>query len=119
MLLSISEIYKSRAEINNVYLHLPFCRNKCHFCAFPVHAIGNKKDGDDEIFQRYLSALKQEIQIGRSYTNIKSHLNTLYFGGGTPSLLKPSNIKELIKEFPTNQHTEITLEVNPSEICSI
>lgn len=58
MLLSISEIYKSRAEINNVYLHLPFCRNKCHFCAFPVHAIGNKKDGDDEIFQRYLSALK-------------------------------------------------------------
>jgi coproporphyrinogen III oxidase-like Fe-S oxidoreductase len=38
------ELYGTKIEVENVYVHLPFCQRKCHFCAFPVHALGSSKD---------------------------------------------------------------------------
>jgi len=40
--LSVAQIYASNRMIENIYIHLPFCQKKCHFCAFPIHAIGKE-----------------------------------------------------------------------------
>jgi coproporphyrinogen III oxidase-like Fe-S oxidoreductase len=54
--IGISELFSTRNRVENVYLHLPFCRKKCHFCAFPVHAIGMQPQ--NELLDRYIADLK-------------------------------------------------------------
>ena len=52
------QLYKSKEIIENVYIHLPFCQKKCHFCAFPVHAIGSvKTDHSKQMMDEYLKNL--------------------------------------------------------------
>jgi coproporphyrinogen III oxidase-like Fe-S oxidoreductase len=43
-ILSVAQLYASNKMIENVYIHLPFCQKKCHFCAFPIHALGKKTE---------------------------------------------------------------------------
>lgn len=88
----------------NVYIHIPFCRQKCKYCSFVSFTnLGSKKD--------YLKALKREIE---HYYRSEA-LDTLYFGGGTPSILEPQEVRELIGLFNVTPHTEITLEMNPED----
>ena len=89
----------------NVYIHIPFCKQKCHYCSFISFPELNKKTD-------YLEALKKEII--HYYNNEK--IKTLYFGGGTPSLLSPSEIKDIKELFTTTPATEITIELNPETI---
>lgn len=89
----------------NVYIHIPFCKSKCKYCSFVSFPQVELKD-------IYLNALKNEIQ--HNYKN--ELLNTLYFGGGTPSLLTPDEFNNLIKLFNINTDTEITAELNPETI---
>ena len=89
----------------NVYIHIPFCKQKCGYCSFvsfPKLEMKNK----------YLAALRQEIL----YYYKQEKLNTLYFGGGTPSLLTTTEIKEIIKMFQIDEKTEITVEINPETV---
>lgn len=90
----------------NVYIHIPFCKGgKCNYCSFVSYEHLELKD-------KYLAALKRQIE-----SDYKGEaLNTLYFGGGTPSLLKPIEVKELIKLFNIDENTEITLEANPESV---
>jgi len=88
--------------IKNVYIHIPFCRGKCYYCSFISFDRLELKDA-------YVDALKKEIHS--EYKGEK--LNTLYFGGGTPSLLSISDFKDLISLFVTDEATEITVEMNP------
>ena len=92
---------------NSVYIHIPFCKSKCHYCSFISYPkLEMKKD--------YLKILEKEINS--TYNN--EQLNTLYFGGGTPSLLEPEEFNSLIKHFNINKNTEITTELNPDGINS-
>ena len=91
--------------IEHAYIHIPFCKRKCHYCSFISGLdIKNKR--------KYLDALLQEIKI--KYKGEK--LKTIYFGGGTPTLLDVEELKTVLSMFSYNQETEITIEANPETI---
>lgn len=88
--------------MKNAYIHIPFCTQKCKYCSFVSYPrLGLK--------QEYISALKSEIK-----SRYKDELlETLYFGGGTPSFLTPDEFKSIIELFNIDKNTEITAEFNP------
>jgi len=88
-----------------IYVHIPFCKRKCDYCDFISYS--NK---DDKI-QEYIDAVKKEIELQK----IKSEITTIYIGGGTPSYIESSYIKEIIKEIQkknVSPNAEITIEIN-------
>ncbi len=89
----------------SVYIHIPFCKNKCNYCSFVSFDNLNLKE-------QYLRALIYQIKT--EYKNEK--LNTLYFGGGTPSLLDIKDFRVLIDLFNFENGAEITVEANPESI---
>lgn len=89
----------------NVYIHIPFCKSKCKYCSFVSYP-------KLELKGNYIKALINEIK--NSYKG--ETLNTLYFGGGTPSLLTPDDFSKIIELFTINSSTEITTELNPETI---
>ena len=91
--------------VKHVYIHIPFCIRKCHYCFFVSGIDIRYKD-------IYLSALTKQINC--TYKNEK--IKTLYIGGGTPSLLDVNDIKNIIKHFKLENDSEITLEVNPETV---
>lgn len=94
-----------------LYIHVPFCVSKCAYCDF--YSLSGKTD----LMARYVERLIQEIhRWGRALSAPPT--DTLYFGGGTPSLLSAEQIKAIIdnaKESFSLSDAEITLEVNPAE----
>ena len=95
-----------------IYLHIPFCKKKCHYCNFHFSTTYEKYR------ERMIQAMLQEIRQQKSKFNFPIH--TIYFGGGTPSLLSPTEILAFIKEiklhFKVASDAEITLEANPDDI---
>ena len=91
----------------NVYIHIPFCKSKCKYCSFLSFT-------NLELKNTYLQALEKEINCCYK----KEPLKTLYFGGGTPSLLDPDDFRKIVKLFNINKNTEITVELNPETITS-
>ena len=96
-----------------IYVHIPFCHKACHYCNF--HFSTNLKTVDGT-----LQAIKREAELMAS--DLKTiTFTTLYFGGGTPSLLEPSQLKSVFQTLCQNyrlQLEECTLEVNPEDISS-
>jgi oxygen-independent coproporphyrinogen-3 oxidase len=95
-----------------IYIHIPFCRQKCHYCNFfSIASVKNKA--------RFLSALIGEIRNRKDYLDGEP-IETLYFGGGTPSLFSNHEINriylELEKFHIIEPNAEITLEANPDDI---
>lgn len=91
--------------IKHAYIHIPFCLRKCNYCSF----VSGKNIQDKE---EYLMALTKEIKTRYN----KEKLKTLYIGGGTPSLLTPKEIEQLISYFDFEKKPEITIEINPETI---
>lgn len=95
-----------------IYIHIPFCKQKCSYCNFHFSTSLNFKD-------EMLSAMKMEIFLRKDELQNKN-LNSLYFGGGTPSILSSDEIKSLIDEvlkyFSLDPDIEITLEANPDDL---
>ena len=91
--------------IKNAYIHIPFCKSKCYYCVFTSFASLKSKEP-------YIKALIQQIKA--QYNGEK--FNTLYFGGGTPSLLKINELGEIISLFEFETDAEITIEANPDGI---
>lgn len=91
--------------VKNAYIHIPFCKSKCHYCSFISFTDLEQKDA-------YLEALKTQIQT--EYDG--KRLNTLYLGGGTPSLLNITDFMDLFELFKFERNAEITVEVNPDNI---
>lgn len=95
------------------YVHWPYCEAKCPYCDFNSHLSKNLFDNE----QDYLKALLIEIE---SYTNIYGTrtLSSIYFGGGTPSLMSENTIEAILnhiaKYYNFTENIEITIEVNPS-----
>lgn len=95
-----------------IYLHIPFCKSKCAYCNF-FSVVSEKQRVD------FLDALKNEAVERKDYLGGED-VRTIYFGGGTPSLLKPSEIagilEVLYKNFKIIDNPEITLEANPDTV---
>ena len=96
-----------------IYLHIPFCMKKCHYCDFlSAPAAENTKE-------RYIEALKKEIFLYRE--DLKENIiSTIFLGGGTPSLLKEKQIKEILdaifETYFIKKGAEITIEANPETL---
>lgn len=95
--------------MEHVYIHFPFCLKICHYCDFYSVAY------DQELINKYVSAVCSEIKLAsREYSG---KLGTIYFGGGTPSLLEPCLLEKilatLLNHFSFATKIEITLETNP------
>ena len=95
----------------HLYLHIPFCRHKCGYCDFNAYA------GLDGLIEPYVAALEQELTYAASHYRF-GPLETVYFGGGTPSLLPGHHIARLMdrvrSEFGVESGAEVTLEANPA-----
>ena len=102
----------------SAYVHIPFCHRRCFYCDFAVIPLGNNidslKGNGSKTIQEYLNFLNKEILSIKH----KSPLSTIYIGGGTPSILNPLQIKNLINLFNDNYGidygAEITMEVDPA-----
>lgn len=98
-----------------IYIHIPFCKQKCYYCDF-ISFVDKRKYVD-----KYIESLKKEMD---SYDLNKYNITTIYIGGGTPSAIPSGSIKDLLykikermKENKTNwEDIEITLEVNPGTL---
>lgn len=91
--------------VRNVYIHIPFCKSKCKYCSFVSFS-------KLELKEQYILALISQIKS--EYKGEK--IETLYFGGGTPSLLSINEFENLIKLFNFTDKSEITVEVNPDSV---
>lgn len=95
-----------------IYIHIPFCAKKCGYCDF--YSVVNRKGPSD-----FMKNLQQEIYLRRNY--LSDHpIKTIYFGGGTPSLLLPESINSILNgiigEFDVDPAAEVTLEANPDDL---
>jgi oxygen-independent coproporphyrinogen-3 oxidase len=95
-----------------IYVHIPFCRKRCIYCDFYSNT-------DLSLKEKYVSALLQEIKLRNEYIE-NEPINTIYFGGGTPSLLPCHEygriFNELQSHFQIANNPEITLEANPDDL---
>lgn len=91
--------------VKSVYIHIPFCKSKCNYCSFVSYCALEKKD-------LFLKNLQKEIE----YFYENEPLKTLYVGGGTPSVLNPDEIKNIIQNFKFEQNAETTMELNPEDV---
>lgn len=95
-----------------IYIHIPFCRKRCHYCDF-------FKSTDLSQKARLLEGLKKELQ-SRAPELVSEEINTIYFGGGTPSVLLIDELKDLLniiyQNYQVAGNAEITLEANPDDL---
>ena len=98
-----------------IYLHIPFCLSRCSYCDF---ATGMYNEASAE---RYVLNLITEIESWRE-VEPPENVDTIYFGGGTPSLLTPPQLEALLKavreRFTVSANSEITIEINPGSVTS-
>lgn len=100
-----------------IYLHIPFCKQKCYYCDFISFANRN------EFMDKYIEAMKKEIQL-RLKKLKNCEVATIYIGGGTPSYIKSEYIKEILEEIynlekiKISKDVEITIEVNPGTVTN-
>ena len=97
-----------------IYLHIPFCRSRCSYCDFATDVFKN-----EETVERYVNALVKEISESKTQ-NPKSEIETIYFGGGTPSLLSPKQLEKILnaihQNFSVLPDIELTMEMNPATV---
>ena len=112
-------LYPFRLELQSImysrlYLHIPFCMRKCPYCAFASWQ-GAENDADT-----YAELLLKEMLLARQRSVPLQPLDSVYFGGGTPSLLSPRKVARVLERvaelFGLNERAEITLEANPGTV---
>ncbi|MDD5728051.1 MAG: radical SAM family heme chaperone HemW [Victivallales bacterium] len=98
-------------DYENIYIHIPFCEQKCDYCGFY-----SEPEPEPEKISAFLDKLEKQLQALR----LKKPVQTIFFGGGTPSLLTPENLQRLraltTDYIPFNSATEISMECNPETL---
>jgi len=96
---------------SGIYLHIPFCRSRCSYCDFATDVYKSA-----EIVESYVSAIAKEIENFPA----SPAADTIYFGGGTPSLLTAAQLEKILeaihKKFPIDPGAEVTMEMNPATV---
>ena len=100
----------------SLYIHLPWCEKKCPYCDFNINT--NKSEGDED---KLLNALYQDLRGSDQYIQNRK-LSSVYFGGGTPSLVSAKMIKKILKNLEDmdlfKEGCEISFELNPKEVTN-
>lgn len=103
-----------------LYIHVPFCYQKCRYCAFYSEPLDNGYGDGPRMMRAYLDVLRLEMtqwadRLGRC------PVSSIFFGGGTPSLVPPKALDDILKKakmcFAVAKDAEITLEANPESLC--
>jgi oxygen-independent coproporphyrinogen-3 oxidase len=101
-------------RVAGIYVHLPYCRSRCGYCAFVVST-------DESSRSDYLGALAREAELVCAEA-AEDRFDSLYLGGGTPSLVAPEDLSALIESlrqrFSFDDDTEVTLEANPEDVTA-
>lgn len=99
-------------SVSGIYIHIPFCKQQCHYCDFHFSTLMSTKND-------VLDALVREIKMRREFL-LGTKIQTIYFGGGTPSVLTSDEINRLFDEinthFDLSQLDEVTIEANPDDL---
>ncbi len=94
-----------------IYIHIPFCKQRCSYCDFYSNT-------QIHLISEYIDKLKTELLLRKNFLSEKP-IETIYFGGGTPSLLSKAQINFILKlifdNFNLNEQLEITIEINPDD----
>jgi oxygen-independent coproporphyrinogen III oxidase len=100
--------------VAGIYIHIPFCNQACHYCDF--HFSTNRSDQSSLV-----SAITRELELQKEYLG-SENIDTIYFGGGTPSLLTGPELQSIMdcvrRNFHVESDPEITLEANPGDLTS-
>lgn len=91
-----------------VYVHIPFCRHRCDYCAFATFT------DRDHLMERYVTALRAEIQRARE-AGLPA-VTSIFVGGGTPTRLAPELLAQVLAEIPSANDCETTIECNPDDV---
>src|SRR3954467_1703313 len=106
----VQSIGVQQAPPRAAYVHVPFCRHRCGYCNFTLVV------GRDDLVDDYLRAIAVEVAAAES----PDEVDTLYFGGGTPTYLKPDQLRHLTKSIsqrhPLAAGYEFTVEANPADV---
>lgn len=98
-----------------IYIHIPFCRQKCYYCDF-------YKTVNTSLTQKFLFSLQEEAKVRKNYLQNEA-VETIYFGGGTPSVLKINELEDILTFIKTNflvsESAEITFEANPDDLSAV
>ena len=101
----------------SAYIHLPFCKRRCYYCDFPVAVVGSKPEqpGIQQGMQDYINSLCQEIEATVKIPG--PPLRTVFFGGGTPTLVPPTQLKQILEtvsnKYGIEAQAEISMESDP------
>jgi coproporphyrinogen III oxidase-like Fe-S oxidoreductase len=119
-----------------LYVHIPYCRRRCHYCNFAIVPIGGRTDSSNSrnktsnptsnanfyrINSMYQQAILKELKLNQLWISAKeqrnNHLHSIYFGGGTPSLAPTETLVSIMdgirQTFTVNPNAEITIEMDP------
>ncbi|OXA92826.1 radical SAM family heme chaperone HemW [Flavobacterium hercynium] len=107
--------------MSGIYIHIPFCKQACHYCDFHFSTSMKKKDEMVLALAKEIATRKNEFEVAGT-NKIGNKIETIYFGGGTPSVLTNDEINFLIAEVYKNydviENPEITLEANPDDLSA-
>ena len=95
-----------------IYIHIPFCKQRCNYCAFYSSTLYNIKE-------EYADAVCKELLMRKEYIK-GEEINTIYFGGGTPSTLPTTLLQKICdtiyKNYSVCSNAEVTIECNPDDL---
>lgn len=105
-----------------LYIHFPFCIKKCNYCdflSFPVAVSDSFCMSSEELFASYIECMKNELLFRQKFLT-DTKIQSIFFGGGTPSLIPPDMLTDLLtlirRIFPVQSNAEITVECNPGTL---
>ena len=97
------------SDVRSAYLHLPFCKKRCFYCDFPISVVGSGS-APSQAVQDYAALLAKEIAATQPRT--QAPLDTIYFGGGTPSLFPPQELGRILQLLADSYGISATAEVS-------
>ena len=104
------------------YIHIPYCVKRCGYCDFNTYTPGELKEGSDiaQVSNGYIDLLIQEAKVARLEVKTAEPIPTIFFGGGTPTLMEPADLGRVLKsleaDFGFAKDIEITIEANPDTV---
>ena len=100
-----------QSQLVSIYIHIPFCRSRCTYCDFNTYA------GMEAYIVDYTAALEKELHMARPLLRAGESIHTIYFGGGTPTILPAQQFARILdgirREYPLTEDVEVTSEANP------